>query len=124
MPDELITRFVMGAGGFLGEVSLKAAPEEALALARPGRPLWFLTDLFVHPLRRKDGWGRSLMRSAVGYADRKGADLWLYARPHGRAPRMSEEQLAVFYFDHGFVPIPPVVYPGHIEMVRCAQSKR
>lgn len=108
--EDLIERFVVGAGGFIGEVSFYPAPEEALHLKRRGRPLWFLNDLYVHPLRRGRGWSNRLMCAALAHADDHKADVWLYAKPYGPrrtkdgrpVGRMEQEKLALFYTEWGF----------------------
>lgn len=121
----------IGSGGFIGNVTLQPVEwPNVLAKVQRRRPLMFLTYLFVHPLRRGLGWADELMRAATTFADRKGIDLWLYARPYGlrrtkdgrRVSYATEEALVAFYRKHGFRPIDGA---GHRnEMVRRCRAQK
>lgn len=117
-------RWTIGAGGFIGEVTLRAITSaNVVNKVKKERDLMFLTNLFVHPLRRGRGWAQALLQTATTYADRSGVDLWLYARPYGctrtkagRVHRLAEDELRRLYRRHGFRDI---VGSGlHCEMVR------
>lgn len=72
-------RFVIGSGGFIGEVSIIDGT---------------LTDLYVHPLRRGKGWGHKLMRKAVKWADKGGLRLKLRVHPFGKQTVRSARKIA------------------------------
>jgi GNAT superfamily N-acetyltransferase len=98
-----VKRWVIGAGGFIGEVSLAQASYcEASTFSRKGVRCVVLTNLYVHPLRRGNNWADSLMRQAVAYADRHQLDLVLTVKPHGPHPRASRRALEEFYLKFGF----------------------
>ena len=110
-------RWTMGAGGFMGEVRLDPIVDPVvLRKVQRGRPLLFLTELYVHPLRRQKGWANELIRTCTAYADTAGIDLWLYAYPFGNGERMTVKQLVTLYGTHGFRPIKGAGYQD--EMVR------
>jgi GNAT superfamily N-acetyltransferase len=91
-------RWVIGAGGFTGSVILEAVEDADLALT-PRCAL--LTELYVHPLRRGQGWAATLMQTAFKYADSNGLDLVTYASPFG-VRGMSKKKLQEFYLRMGF----------------------
>lgn len=122
--------WTIGAGGFRGEVSLLAPTDEALLWwQRPGFPLLYLTDLYVHPLRRRAGWARVLLDAAVAHADAAGADLWTWCHSHGvrqlsngqKVSRPDNRALEALYKQYGFVT--QVEHP-QIEMVRRWQAPK
>lgn len=96
-------RWVIGAGGFIGEVSLVAVPPEYPALNVSARCA-LLTDFYVHPLRRRRGWGEALLTAALQHADKHAIDLVLWAQPHGtrKHGRLNASQLVALYSSHGF----------------------
>lgn len=106
LKEEVLGRWTVGSGGFIGEVYLRSTPPEALPCKRKGVPLVFLTDLWVHPLRRGLGWSRSLVSAAVAHADKQRWDLWLYARPFNNSKkperRLNTDQLVTLYLSFGF----------------------
>ncbi len=97
----------IGSGGFVGSVTVMPIPDGCEATGRRrGRPMMFLTYLFVHPLRRGRGWAEELLRAATEWADRVGVDLWLYVRAYGHPRgRATASQLREFYGSHGFRPV-------------------
>lgn len=110
-----VHRWVVGAGGFLGEASVVEVPAlnaDMYRTARPAVRLLELTDVYVHPLRRGRGWATRLLQSAVDWADGAGVDLVLRACPYGpladrggRAlTRLDSAALAKFYVSYGFRP--------------------
>jgi GNAT superfamily N-acetyltransferase len=96
-------RWVIGAGGFIGEASITPVTKrDVLAYCQKDRPLAFLSDVRVHPLRRGRGWSDKLLRAVTRHCDRNGIDLWLYAKPFGPRPRPAVDDLARLYRRHGF----------------------
>jgi GNAT superfamily N-acetyltransferase len=98
-------RWVVGAGGFLGELTLAPIPEKRLRMGLPyakGQPLLFVKDVRVHPRCRGRQWSDKLLAAATRWADRQGVDLWLYVEPFGRRPRPDSEALKRLYRRHGF----------------------
>lgn len=126
-------RWTVGAGGFIGEVTVRPVtdPDVLRAVQRPGVPLLFLTELFVHPMRRGRGWSHALLQAAIQHAAAEGADLWLYASPYGSkraghrsVHRPTTEELEALYSRHGFRPVPYARTNYQHEMVlRCPARK-
>jgi len=122
-------RWTVGAGGFIGEVTVRPVTDPAVlrSVQRKGVPLLFLTELYVHPLRRGLGWSHTLIETAVAYAAGEGADLWLYASPYGpkrsghhSVRRPTIQELEALYRRHGFRPVPYARTNYQHEMVlRC-----
>jgi GNAT superfamily N-acetyltransferase len=85
-------RFKLGGGGCISQLTLTGSVPGALLE---------LTDVFVHPRRRRRGEARQLLQEAVAYADAHGYDLWLRVAPHGKdsAPSAVLQQL---YREVGF----------------------
>lgn len=90
-------RWKIGAGGFIGEVSLRSVADDD---AYTGADVE-LTDLHVHPLRRGRGWGRELVQCALAHAQRRRWVVFLRAVPYGSKPA-SLRQLIAFYKSCGF----------------------
>lgn len=65
-------------------------------------------DLYVHPLRRGQGWASQLMGRACGYADRRRMAMALRVTgPRGYArPGLGYGQLKKFYNSFGFRTVP------------------
>lgn len=108
----------MGNGGFIGRVSLLEPPEEVEhRLKRPALGLGFVSDLLVHPLKRRTGWGNTLMDCITKHADRSKIDLWLYACPiKDEFPSMTRGGLIAYYSRWGFEAVEKPEY--EYEMVR------
>lgn len=109
----VIHRWTVGSGGFIGEVTLLTVDETNYDLhltRRKSVPLLELTDLYVHPLRRGRGWAQELLTTAVEWADAHQTDLVLRTAAYGPhkdrnkrpVPRMTKEELQVFYARFGF----------------------
>lgn len=97
-------RWIIGAGGFIGEVYLCEPPPEAGPDLRR-RPMLFMTDLWVHPLRRGRGWASELLHAATTWADSRRIDLWTYVlRFDDRPSAMSVGRLKALYEGRGFRP--------------------
>jgi len=106
----------MGAGGFIGYAQLVdpvEVPRFAPPVPVPARTA-VLSVVYVHPLRRGLGWGDSLLRQALAYADRHGAPVasWAspipepkHARDGRRLRRLEYERLMAWYESYGFKPI-------------------
>lgn len=97
---------MVGEGGFIGEASLAEISEEDYRrVARRGRYVCELTDVYVHPLRRRLGWAREVVRVALDYADEEEWDVFLRVVEYGTTGkwgRASTEQLIKFYASMGF----------------------
>lgn len=79
-------RWVVGAGGVKGSIQLEPAPADVAAvLSRPGFGLCFLSHLYLHPSLRGKGYSEPLLRAALGWAEKRGYDVWLYCAPYGPA---------------------------------------
>lgn len=103
----VIQRWTVGEGGFIGEASLiEMDPAEVRLHRRKGRFICELTDVYVHPLRRGQGWARSVVQAALEHADAQGWDVFLrvvaYGKPVGKR-RLSTDELLGFYSRCGFV---------------------
>jgi GNAT superfamily N-acetyltransferase len=103
MSGKLIQRWKMGAGGFIGEVSLFALAESDQYVRGRGDDRMYveLSNFYVHPLRRGRGWGRELLTTAIAYAQGSGWVIFLRVVPYGRSPS-SVDELLVLYRQHGF----------------------
>jgi ribosomal protein S18 acetylase RimI-like enzyme len=102
MPGLLIQRWVIGDGGFIGEVSLfEMAEDDKYVITNKVLKYVELSDLHVHPLRRKSGWAHALMTIALKYAKRKGYRVFLRAIPYSK-PKIKQEALIAFYKQYGF----------------------
>lgn len=111
-------RFVLGSGGFIGEVTLQTVPAERPDLElRKGSTL-ALTKLYVHPLRRGKGWATTLINHATAHADASLLTLVLWTAPYGTRGRTKVE-LATIYGKHGF----EFIGESTTEMVRYPCSK-
>lgn len=105
----LIQRWTVGEGGFIGEASLIELEEPEVRLhMRQGRYLCELTDVYVHPLRRGQGWARTVVQAALAHADAQGWDVFLrvvaYGKKAARGKRkLATEGLTAFYGRCGFV---------------------
>ncbi len=120
MPGDFIQRWTMGAGGFIGEVSLfkLSAQDEHIAQRFPDTVE--LSDLYVHPLRRGKGWARILLRSAIAHAAINEWNVFIRVIPYGKEPIISLEDLIAFYKQHGFKHINR---RDRREMLLCLKAK-
>ncbi len=106
---DLIQRWTMGEGGFIGEASLiRLDADEFRHHGRRGRFMCELTDVFVHPLRRGNGWARQLVETALAHADEQEWDVFLRVVAYGdtdnpRWRRLKTDELTAFYAKFGFV---------------------
>jgi GNAT superfamily N-acetyltransferase len=96
-----LVRLVMGRGGFIGELSLTEV-FPALERYRNGNRLVMLTEFYVHPLRRRRGWGKELLDNMVRLVDKKGWDVLTYARSYGIGRKPKDEELVQLYRRYGF----------------------
>lgn len=96
----------IGEGGFVGYITVSVPTGPVLDVVK-ATPLLEVTDLYVHPLRRGQGWAGQLMQHATDYADRKGATLALYVSSKGyTTPGRPYEALKAFYRGFGFRTVP------------------
>lgn len=65
-----------------------------------GNNTWMIKELYVDQDARGQGWGTFLFKHAVKWADKEGANLWLYASSYDEGPSM--EELVKFYKKFGF----------------------
>lgn len=96
-------RWVIGAGGFLGEVTLRALDEQFWLFRSTEARMVELTDLFIHPQRRSKGWSHELLAVATAYADKQDLDLILRVCAHGKKRGLGNDKLIQLYEAHGFV---------------------
>lgn len=102
MAGKLIQRWVIGEGGFIGEVSLyELAESDTYIKGRSTQKFVELTNLHIHPLRRGRGWADSLITAALRYARRNGWCVFLRAIPYNK-PRVRIEGLIEMYGKYGF----------------------
>lgn len=103
----VIQRWTVGEGGFIGEASLiEMDPMEVTLHRRKGRFICELTDVYVHPLRRGQGWARIVVQAAIEHADAQGWDIFLRVVAYGKKTgkqKLSTEELTAFYGRCGFV---------------------
>lgn len=97
-------RWVMGSGGFIGEASLAVPDEELARHTRKGVQLLELTDVYVHPLRRRNRWAHALLETATTHADAEHIDLVLRTIPYGKGDTLDWQRLAALYAQYGFRP--------------------
>lgn len=110
-------RWVIGAGGFLGEVTLRTV-DSPWPFKRSAVRTVELTDLFVHPARRGKGWSRELLRVATTYADVRQLDLILRVCAHGKKRGPGNNKLIQLYESFGFVQ--SLAYQKHMtRRVKC-----
>lgn len=100
--SRLVKRWVIGAGGFTGEVSLQELLPDDSGAKREGVRCVELTDFHVHPLRRGRGWGATLLGEALRHADRYGWDVFLRVVPYGKGGGLDVGQLRQLYHRYGF----------------------
>jgi len=102
MPGKDLQRWVIGAGGFIGEVTLFALSEDdSYIRGRDARVYVELSDLHTHPLRRGRGWARVLLETALAHAREQGWCVFLRAIPYN-SPAMNVDALIEFYKSYGF----------------------
>ena len=104
MPGKLIQRFTIGAGGFIGEVSLfELSQEDSYVRAALGCTCKCveLSNLHVHPLRRCKGWGRELLSTALCHAQRHKWAVFIRVIPYAK-DSIDLECLTKFYKRYGF----------------------
>ena len=102
MPGPLVKRWKIGAGGFIGEVSLfELSNEDLYVRGRDRRKFVELSDLHVHPLRRGKGWGRELLSTALTHAQRYDWCVFIRVIPYAADP-MELDCLMDFYKRYGF----------------------
>lgn len=102
MPGELIQRWVIGNGGFIGEVSLFVLAEsDHYIKGRSQRHYVELSNLYVHPKRRGRGWARELLTVAIQYAREREWIIFIRAIPYGKDHGELDELLAT-YRRYGF----------------------
>ena len=101
--------WTVGRGEFIGSISLlEAGKEDTARHLRLGAggvpfPVGFVSDLEVHPARRKQGWAHTLLDTLTAHADRNKIDLWTYVSPFGELfPGADTSALICLYEDHGF----------------------
>lgn len=103
---ELIQRWTIGEGGFIGEASLIAASDDDHRIwSRDNRVIVELTDVYVHPLRRRNGWARECVQTALDFANAEEWDVFLRVAEYGTAGkygRLDTVALAAFYGRMGF----------------------
>ena len=108
--ESVIKRFVVGTGGFVGEASLAKLDANELTHRRDGIFMVGLTDVYVHPLRRRRGWGRKVLKLAVRWADSRRCDVYTYIQPYGpthlkdgrEVSAPDPETLRKLYNEYGF----------------------
>lgn len=111
-----IQSWAAGAGRSRSTVHVTDPDPQALAAyKRRGKPLVFLTELWVPAAARRQGMATQLIRLACDWADITKTDMWLYCSPYGRGQRMTVEELADFYARFGFKIVSSV---PDVEMVR------
>lgn len=102
MSGRLVQRWVVGEGGFIGEVSLYELSEQDVHVrGRDKRHYVELTNLHIHPLRRGRGWADSLITAALRYARRNGYCVFLRCVPYNK-PRVKVAGLISLYGKYGF----------------------
>jgi GNAT superfamily N-acetyltransferase len=102
VPGPLISRYVIGAGGFIGEVTLfELSPEDFYVRGRDRRRYVELSDLHVHPLRRRRGWADVLIKAALREARNRDWPVFLRAIPYNK-PALDKDDLIAFYKRYGF----------------------
>jgi ribosomal protein S18 acetylase RimI-like enzyme len=103
--------WVIGDGGFCGYIQTGEADKDVWHNWESylGTPLVQVDILYVHPLRRGQGWADELMQKAIRYFDSKGIPMCLRAypyelsRPYRRnRSRSTMRKLAAFYRQYGF----------------------
>lgn len=96
-------RWVIGTGGFIGEVSLYTlAYDTASYIPRKDIPCLEVSDLFVHPKRRDGGWATDLLKTVTKYADDTHTDLFLRVVSYGKVRGFDVRSLTTLYNKHGF----------------------
>jgi ribosomal protein S18 acetylase RimI-like enzyme len=104
MSVNLIQRWTIGAGGFIGEVSLFRLTEwDMYVRGKDTRTYVTLSNLHVHPLRRGRGWARLLMQAALTHAMDRGWCVFIRVVPYANGDAMDVDQLIAFYKSYGFV---------------------
>lgn len=63
---------------------------------------WVLSNVWITPSSRGEGWGRVLLTEALRWADAEGVRLILESRPYGKSPALAMEALTRFYERLGF----------------------
>lgn len=102
MPGMLLQRWTMGAGGFIGEVSLFELSSEDLYIKHGSKRAYVeLSNLHIHPLRRGQGWADSLMTAALCHARNEEWHIFLRAIPYNN-PTLTADELIAFYSRYGF----------------------
>lgn len=102
MKAPTIARWTIGAGGFIGEITLKELSESDYYIrGRSKRKFVELTDLHIHPLRRRRGWADSLITTALRYAKRRNWCVFLRCVPYNK-PRVRVAGLIALYSKYGF----------------------
>lgn len=102
MPGQVVQRWVIGRGGFIGEVSLfELSQNDAHVRGRDRRVYVELSNLHIHPLRRGRGWSHVLLRAALAHAAARGWCVFLRTVPYNK-PTMNEELLRKLYRGYGF----------------------
>lgn len=115
-----VHKWAVGPPRKRGSVLLALPPEDARAAhGRPGKLLLLLTELWVPPAGRGQGYAKALMGAATEWADASGTDLWLYVAPHGPAPRLDKRGLRALYTAHKFKRCAPD--SPDLEMLRYAR---
>lgn len=108
----VIQRWTVGEGGFIGEASLaELSLDEYRQHSRRGRFICELTDVYVHPLRRGQGWARIAVEAALAHADTMEWDVFLRVVAYGDkadkrgrpTTRLDTAALTAFYTRCGFV---------------------
>ncbi len=102
MPGKLIQRWTIGAGGFIGEVSLFELSIEDEYVRHGSKAIYVeLSDLHVHSMRRGLGWAHLLVSAALQEAQRQGWRVFLRAIPYNK-PTLNRDALIAFYRGWGF----------------------
>lgn len=102
MCANLIQRWTVGAGGFIGEVSLFHLSEYDLYVCKRYKYTFVeLSNLHVHPLRRGRGWADTLMHAAIAHAEENAWGLFLRCVPYNK-PLLTADELIAFYKRYGF----------------------
>lgn len=102
-PDLRIARWQVGTGGFMSHITIALPSGPVLEVAR--KVDLEIVELYVHPLRRGQGWASLLMHKACTYSTRQGATMGLRAQPEGYGcPRdaLAYGALKQFYGGFGF----------------------